>query len=84
MSNTIKKSGTRVTIEIDEVDCQFVVSALKVASTTRTLGRKLVKNIATHSQVAKVIGPLAEQITSANDEDERRELALIQLFSKGL
>lgn len=82
--NTIKKHGNRVTIEIDDLDCEIVVSALKVATATRNVGRKMVNNVVNHEGVSRVIGPFAAQITKANDNDARREAALIKLFSKGI
>jgi len=79
--NTIKKNGRRVTVELDETDCELIASALKLAASTRNVGRKVVDGVMMNAnpKVVRVIGPLAERIKQTPAAD-RREADLLALF----
>lgn len=80
--NTFKKNGKRVTVELDELDCELIASALKVATATRKVGRKVVTNLMgrANQKTMDALGPIAERFTTPIHD--QREADLIALFER--
>jgi hypothetical protein len=74
---TPKRTGRRVTVELDELDCELICSALKIARTTRSLGKKLAKTFGGFGEA--VLGEAMKLDTPECDEREKKLIELLTI-----